>query len=72
MKKKHVKKTMSEEDRKKMTTAFLIIFPSFIIGFLAIIIAESFLFGILICMLVLYQFTLIKEFIKDYFHQKLI
>ena len=63
------KKKVSEKDRRMMTTAFLLMFPSFLIAMIATYSSNLFL-ALVSISLALYQFALIKEFIKDYWKMR--
>ena len=66
-----IKQEEKPEEKKKTITAFLLMFPSMIIGLLAIIASEQPIwFNFLIIMLEVYQFVMFSEFIKDFYRNK--
>ena len=70
---KQKKKKTSLEDKKKTITAFILTFPALIVGFMAI--AASVMkiwFNVVIVALLILQFVLIEQFIKDYYKDKFI
>lgn len=68
---KKEKKPESPEEKKKTITAFLLIFPSLIIGLMAIIAsAQPLGFNLLIVVLEIYQFILMQQFINDFYKSK--
>jgi len=56
------------EERKKTITAFLLMFPGLIVGFMAIAAtAHPIWFNVTIVALLILQFILLEQFVKDYY-----
>jgi len=71
MKKKEIKKQLSPEEKKKTITAFLLTFPGVIIGFIAIAsLAAKLWVNVVIIALLIMQFVLIEQFVKDYYRER--
>jgi len=65
------KRIESPEEKKKTITAFLLMFPSMIVGLMAIIAsAQPFWFNCLIIVLEIYQFIMLEQFIKDFYRDR--
>ena len=59
------------EDKKKTITAFLLMFPSLIIGIIGIATSnESAWFNLLIVGLLVYQFIMLQQFINDFYRSR--
>jgi hypothetical protein len=62
------KKLESPEDKRKTITAFLLFFPSLIVGLMGIIAsAQPLWFNFLIVVLEIYQWILVTQFINDFY-----
>ena len=55
---------------KETSTAFLTMFPTFIIGVLAIATTKVVWVALIIIALIIYQFLMQKQFIADYYKKK--
>ena len=65
------KKPESPEEKKKTITAFLLTFPAMLIGFLAIASsAKPFWVDCMVIGLLILQFILIEQLVKDYYRIK--
>jgi len=68
--KEEIKKPEAPEEKKKTITAFLLMFPALIAGFIGIIDPHAIKDNFVIAMLLILQFVMLEQFIKDYYkHQ---
>jgi len=66
-----LKKPEAPEEKKKTITAFLLMFPAVIIAFIAIgsTVQPIWLSAVIIALLIL-QFVLLEQFVKDYYKNR--
>lgn len=70
-KQKEEKKQISPEEKKKTITAFLLMFPALIVGFIAIVSSTAdFKDNLVVIALLILQFVLLEQFIKDFYRQR--
>lgn len=61
------KKEISPEERKKMLSSFMLMFPTVIIAVIGLAVSASFLINAIIVMLIFYQLMGLRAFIEDYY-----
>jgi len=66
-KKQKQKIKINPEERKKMLSSFMLMFPSVIIAVIALAVSKSFLVNAVVIMLIFYQLMGLRAFIEDYY-----
>ena len=67
---KKIKKIESPEERKKTITAFLLMFPALLVGFIGIVasgVGHPMWANFVIVGLLILQFVMLEQFIKDFY-----
>lgn len=71
VKDKKEESNQDRKDKKQTMTAFLLMFPSFIIALIAILASSSWLLSAISIALLFYQFAMTQQFIKDYWNSRI-